>query len=66
MPLMDGHHLSKLIKEDPVLKELPVILFSSLINDEIRRKGESVGADAQITKPEIANLVTLIDKLILK
>lgn len=63
---MDGHHLSKLIKEDPVLKELPVILFSSLINDEIRRKGESVGADAQITKPEIANLVTLIDKLILK
>jgi len=66
MPLMDGHRLCKLIKEDPVLKELPVILFSSLINDEIRRKGESVGADAQITKPEIANLVTLIDKLILK
>lgn len=64
MPQMDGHHLTKLIKEDPVLRGLPVILFSSLINDEMRRKGEMVGADAQISKPEIANLVTLIDQLI--
>ena len=66
MPLMDGHHLTKRIKEDPVLRVLPVILFSSLINDEMRRKGEQVGADAQISKPEISNLVTLIDQLILK
>ena len=65
MPQMDGHHLTKLIKEDPVLRELPVILFSSLINEEMRRKGEMVGASAQISKPEIANLVTLIDKLAL-
>ena len=63
---MDGHHLTKRIKEDPVLRVLPVILFSSLINDEMRRKGEQVGADAQISKPEISNLVTLIDQLILK
>lgn len=65
MPQMDGHHLTKLIKEDPVLRKLPVILFSSLINDEMRRKGEMVGADAQISKPEIANLVELIDRLAL-
>ncbi len=65
MPLMDGHHLTKLIKDDPVLKDLPVILFSSLINEEMRRKGEQVGANAQITKPEIARLVTLVDELIL-
>ena len=66
MPQMDGHHLTKLIKEDAVLRELPVILFSSLINEEMRRKGEMVGADAQITKPEIANLVALIDRFVLK
>ncbi len=66
MPQMDGHHLTKLIKEDEALKQLPVILFSSLINEEMRHKGEMVGADAQITKPEIANLVTLIDRLVLK
>ncbi len=65
MPQMDGHHLTKLIKGDPILCKLPVIHFSSLINEEMRRKGEQVGADAQLSKPEIANLVALIDRLIL-
>lgn len=64
MPQMDGHHLTKLIKTDSELKSLPVIIFSSLINDEMRKKGEVVGADAQITKPEIGTLVDIIDKLI--
>ena len=62
MPLMDGHRLTKLIKESPQLKVLPVILFSSLIDEEMRRKGEQLGANAQISKPEIAQLVTLIDR----
>jgi two-component system chemotaxis response regulator CheV len=64
MPRMDGHHLTKLIKDDPILKRLPVILFSSLINEEMKLKGRELGADAQISKPEIANLVRLIDQLI--
>jgi two-component system chemotaxis response regulator CheV len=63
MPQMDGHHLTKLIKEDRELRVIPVILFSSLINEQMRIKGQQLGADAQITKPEIGNLVTLIDKL---
>jgi two-component system chemotaxis response regulator CheV len=63
MPQMDGHHLTKVIKDDPVLRRLPVILFSSLINEEMRLKGEEVGADAQISKPEIARLVTMIDHM---
>lgn len=53
MPLMDGHSFCRSIKEDPILKKLPVILFSSLITDKLRHKGESVGADDQIAKPEI-------------
>lgn len=64
MPLMDGHRLTKLAKSDDVLKKIPLIIFSSLINDEIRRKGEQLGADAQLTKPEIGNLVAAIDELI--
>lgn len=64
MPEMDGHRLTKLVKSDPALKGLPLILFSSLISEEMRIKGEQLGADEQITKPEIAKLVTLIDKLI--
>ncbi len=64
MPQMDGHRLTKLIKEHEVLRNIPVIIFSSLINDEIRRKGESLGADAQLTKPEIGKLVAAIDTLV--
>lgn len=56
MPLMDGHNLTKRIKEDPLFKQLPVILFSSLITDRTRHKGESVGADDQITKPGVTLL----------
>ena len=65
MPQMDGHRLTKLIKDDPVLHGVPVVLFSSLINEEMRRKGESLGADAQLTKPEIGALVETIDRLLL-
>lgn len=64
MPLMDGHRLTKLVKEDEVMKKIPVVIFSSLINDQIRRKGESLGADAQLTKPEIGKLVEAVDELI--
>ena len=63
MPLMDGHRLTKLIKDDLTLKGIPVILFSSLINEEMRKKGEELGANAQISKPEIVKLVSIIDDL---
>lgn len=52
MPEMDGHRLTKLVKEDPRLKYLPVVIFSSLIDDQMRIKGEQLGADEQLTKPE--------------
>lgn len=64
MPQMDGHRLTKLIKDDPNFAHIPVIIFSSLVNDEMRKKGESLGADAQLSKPEIGMLVEAIDKLI--
>ena len=64
MPIMDGHRLTKLVKSDPKTRDIPVIIFSSLINDDMRRKGETVGANAQLTKPEIANLVRTVDDLV--
>ncbi len=63
MPLMDGHRLTKLVKEDPRLKTIPIILFSSLINEAMRIKGKQLGANEQISKPEIARLVEIIDRL---
>ncbi|MCI5586058.1 MAG: chemotaxis protein [Lachnospiraceae bacterium] len=65
MPIMDGHRLTKLIKEDEDTKDIPVVIFSSLVNEDMRRKGEALGADAQLSKPEIGNLVREIDKLVL-
>ena len=64
MPMLDGYTLTKKIKEDEVLGSLPVILFSSLITDELYKKGEQVGADAQISKPSIKTLVGTIDDLL--
>ena len=64
MPRMDGLTLTRKIKEDPILQKLPVIVFSSLITDELRHKGESVGANAQLSKPEVEGLVKTIDNLL--
>ncbi|MFW6311596.1 MAG: chemotaxis protein [Nanoarchaeota archaeon] len=64
MPQMDGHSLLRKIKENDTLKSVPVILFSSLIYDEIRRKGELIGADAQISKPEIGNLLNIVKEVL--
>ena len=64
MPQMDGHRLTKLIKDDKEFKHLPVIIFSSLITEEMRRKGKELGADEQMSKPEIGHLVRVIDHLL--
>jgi len=64
MPKMDGHRLTKMIKSNDDLKHIPVIIFSSLVNDEMRRKGEQLGADAQLSKPEIGNLVEAMDRVL--
>ncbi|YAR63817.1 chemotaxis protein [Bacillus cytotoxicus] len=65
MPKMDGHHLTKVIKDHEVMNKLPVVIFSSLITNELYHKGESVGANAQVSKPDIQELIGLVDKLVL-
>ncbi len=64
MPVMDGHNLTKRIKDDPELRHLPVLLCSSIITDTLFHKGESVGADDQISKAEINQLAERVFKLI--
>ena len=66
MPEMDGHRLTRLIKEDSRLKKIPVIIFSSLIDEQMRKKGRDLGADEQLAKPEIGHLVAVIDELLKK
>ena len=64
MPQMDGHHLTKRIKDDKDLKQIPVVIFSSLITEEMRIKGKELGADEQLSKPEIGHLVQVVDHLL--
>jgi len=59
MPQMDGLHLCRLIRESPPLKPVPVILFSSLVNAGNEKKGDAVGATAQISKPDITAVNTI-------
>ena len=66
MPEMDGHSLTRQIKEDPALKNCPVMLFSSLITDALRHKGVAVGADDQVSKPDLPDLARRAAALISK
>ncbi len=65
MPKMDSHRLTKLIKSTPEMSQIPVVIFSSLVTEELRHKGDSLGADAQLSKPEIGQLVDTIDNLLI-
>ena len=63
---MDGHRLTKLIKSDETTSKIPVVIFSSLVNEDMKKKGAALGADAQLSKPEIGNLVRIMDDLVEK
>lgn len=64
MPQMDGLHLIKRLREMDRYATLPIIIFSSLISDDLKHKGEAVGANAQITKPEIGILIATLDEFV--
>ena len=66
MPQMDGHRLTKLVKDNHRFNCIPLIIFSSLISEEMRIKGRQLGADEQLTKPEIGHLVDVMDHLLVK
>ncbi len=63
MPEMDGHALTSKIRENPALHKLPVVLFSSLITDALRAKGIKVGADRQVSKPDLAGLDKIVKEI---
>ncbi len=64
VPQMDGHRLTKLVKDSPRFRQIPLIIFSSLISEEMRVKGRQLGADEQLSKPEIGHLVDVMDRLL--
>ena len=62
MPVMDGKYLTKLIREDEILGRIPVLIFSSLV-DNGDFSENIIGADAELGKPDIVRLVTTINNM---
>lgn len=60
MPQMDGHTLTRLIKSDKELKTIPVFMFSSLIHENMRGRGDSAGADGQFARSELPGLIAAL------
>jgi two-component system chemotaxis sensor kinase CheA len=59
MPVMDGFALTSKIKQHPQLKNLPVVIVTALEDEQTRRKGLEVGADAYFVKQNFNREVIL-------
>ncbi|RDH88467.1 MAG: fused signal transduction protein/response regulator [endosymbiont of Escarpia spicata] len=64
MPEMDGYVLTKKIKEDSRLADIPVIMHSSLSAEANQELGRGVGADAYVPKFEPTELSSKLREII--
>jgi two-component system chemotaxis sensor kinase CheA len=66
MPRLDGFGLTQKVRADPRLKDLPVILITSLDSSEDKERGVRAGADAYIVKKTLdqGRLLTTVGQLI--
>lgn len=63
MPQMDGLHLTSLVRKTDALRDVPIVIFSSLASDDNKRKWVGLGANHILTKPDLPNLVKVADEL---
>lgn len=64
MPDMDGYELCQRMRENPTLKNMPIIILTALSSVEDRLKAFEVGADDFLSKPFIpAELVARVNVL---
>lgn len=66
MPGMDGFELTRRLRADPRLANLPVVIVTSLGSDEHRRRGLEVRADAYVVKSsfETRELLEVVEQLL--
>ncbi len=64
MPRLDGLTLTRRIRDNPLLASLPVVIFSSIVSRDNAKKGQQVGADAQVAKPRYAELASTLERLL--
>ena len=67
MPVMDGLKLVTLVKQNPKLRELPIVIITTEGAQEDRERGLALGADAYISKPiQSSSLLKIITDLLEK
>ncbi|WP_059103466.1 chemotaxis protein CheV [Shouchella shacheensis] len=66
MPKMNGHMLTKHVRELPGYLDFPIITFSSLSANVTQEKGKRLGVTAHISKPDVAALVHALDECLQK
>jgi DNA-binding response OmpR family regulator len=67
LPKMDGYKVCRLLKFDEQYKDIPIIMFTARIQENDKKMGKEVGADAYITKPfDPKELLDKIDALLKK
>ena len=65
MPEMDGHELTKTLKQNPDFSHLPIILLTAKNQEEDRQESLLIGADDHISKPfRMGELRLRIDNII--
>jgi two-component system chemotaxis response regulator CheY len=51
MPVMDGLALTRELRKDRALKDIPILLLSGEKSEELQQKGRDAGANELLTKP---------------
>ncbi len=60
MPEMSGFTVVKLLKNNPITKNIPIIVNSSMTGQNNKREAEVLGADGFIDKTKSQNIIPLI------
>lgn len=60
MPEMSGFTVVKTLKANPLTRDIPIIVNSSMTGDNNKREAESLGADGFINKTKSHNVIPLI------
>jgi len=51
LPKLDGYNVCRMLKFDENYKNIPVIMLTARVQEDDKKLGTKVGADAYITKP---------------
>ncbi len=63
MPRMDGLTFCRTIRQDKKFDNIPVLFFSSMIDQQMAKKCKSVGGDAAYSKPQLGLIVDAVESL---